>query len=186
VTPVLGLDIGPDGQVYTCNLAQSAPTEQIWQKHAHPAGGPLRSRRVDVGDEVHRDVRRRAPDCAGRHAVGGPRGTGCGGGEFGRAGLSHRADPAGAGGSREEIAKTRELSHRPFGVNLTILPTINPPPYDEYRRVIVDAGIKIVETAGSNKAPHLPMFHDNGIKVLHKCTSGCAAANPQARSRAPR
>jgi hypothetical protein len=42
-------------------------------------------------------------------------------------------------------------------VNLTILPTINPPPYDEYRRVIVDAGIKIVETAGSNKAPHLPM-----------------------------
>lgn len=56
-------------------------------------------------------------------------------------------------------------------MNLTILPTINPPPYDEYRRVIVDAGIKIVETAGSNPAPHLPMFHDNGIKVLHKCTS---------------
>ena len=45
------------------------------------------------------------------------------------------------------------------------------PPYDEYRQVIVDAGIKIVETAGSNLAPHLPMFHDNGIKVLHKCTS---------------
>ncbi len=45
------------------------------------------------------------------------------------------------------------------------------PPYDEYRQVIVDAGIKIVETAGSNPAPHLPMFHDNGIKVLHKCTS---------------
>ena len=56
-------------------------------------------------------------------------------------------------------------------MNLTILPTINPPPYDEYRQVIVDAGIKIVETAGSNPAPHLPMFHDNGIKVLHKCTS---------------
>ena len=56
-------------------------------------------------------------------------------------------------------------------MNLTILPTINPPPYDEYRQVIVDAGIKIVETAGSNPAPHLPMFHENGIKVLHKCTS---------------
>jgi nitronate monooxygenase len=56
-------------------------------------------------------------------------------------------------------------------VNLTILPSINPPPYDEYRQVIVDSGIKIVETAGSNPAPHLPMFHDNGIKVLHKCTS---------------
>ncbi len=71
----------------------------------------------------------------------------------------------------KEIAKTRELTDKPFGVNLTILPTINPPPYDEYRQVIVDAGIKIVETAGSNPAPHLPMFHDNGIKVLHKCTS---------------
>jgi len=70
-----------------------------------------------------------------------------------------------------EIRRCRELTDKPFGVNLTILPTINPPPYDEYRRVIVDEGIKIVETAGSNPAPHLPMFHDNGIKVLHKCTS---------------
>ena len=65
-----------------------------------------------------------------------------------------------------EIAKCRDLTDKPFGVNLTILPTINPPPYDEYRQVIVDAGIKIVETAGSNPAPHLPMFHKNGIKVL--------------------
>ncbi|MBI3689360.1 MAG: nitronate monooxygenase, partial [Mycolicibacterium aromaticivorans] len=40
-----------------------------------------------------------------------------------------------------------------------------------YRQVIVNEGVKIVETAGSNPAPHLPMFHDNGIKVLHKCTS---------------
>ena len=71
----------------------------------------------------------------------------------------------------KEIAKCRDLTDKPFGVNLTILPTINPPPYDEYRKVIVDSGIKIVETAGSNPAPHLPMFHDNGIKVLHKCTS---------------
>lgn len=70
-----------------------------------------------------------------------------------------------------EIAKTRDLTDKPFGVNLTILPAINPPPYDEYRQVIVDAGIKIVETAGSNPAPHLSIFHDNGIKVLHKCTS---------------
>jgi nitronate monooxygenase len=70
-----------------------------------------------------------------------------------------------------EIARARDMTDKPFGVNLTILPTIDPPPYDEYRQVIVDAGIKIVETAGSNPAPHLPMFHDNGIKVLHKCTS---------------
>ena len=73
-----------------------------------------------------------------------------------------------------EIQKTRELTDKPFGVNLTILPAINPPPYDEYRQVIVDEGIKIVETAGSNPAPHLPMFHDNGIKVLHKVHLGAA------------
>ena len=71
----------------------------------------------------------------------------------------------------KEIARTREMTDKPFGVNLTILPTINPPPYDEYRRVIVDEGIKIVETAGSNPGPHMAQFHDAGIKVLHKCTS---------------
>lgn len=70
-----------------------------------------------------------------------------------------------------EIARCRDLTDRPFGVNLTILPSINPPPYEEYRQVIVDSGIKFVETAGANPAPHLPIFHDAGIKVLHKCTS---------------
>ncbi|MEQ3549891.1 nitronate monooxygenase family protein [Pseudonocardia nematodicida] len=70
-----------------------------------------------------------------------------------------------------EIARCRELTDKPFGVNLTILPTIDPPPYDEYRRVIVEAGIPVVETAGSNPEPHLPLFHEHGIKVLHKCTS---------------
>ena len=70
-----------------------------------------------------------------------------------------------------EIQKTRELTDKPFGVNLTILPAINPPPYEEYRQVIVDEGIKIVETAGSNPAPHLPMFHDNGIKVLSRLST---------------
>ncbi len=71
----------------------------------------------------------------------------------------------------EEIARCRDLTDHPFGVNLTILPTINPPPYEEYRAMIVESAIPIVETAGSNPAPHLPMFHDHGIKVLHKCTS---------------
>lgn len=71
----------------------------------------------------------------------------------------------------KEIARTRDLTDKPFGVNLTILPTINPPPYDEYRKVIVDEGITIVETAGSNPGPHMAQFHDAGIKVLHKCTS---------------
>jgi NAD(P)H-dependent flavin oxidoreductase YrpB (nitropropane dioxygenase family) len=71
----------------------------------------------------------------------------------------------------KEIARTRDLTDKPFGVNLTILPSITPPPYDEYRQVIVDEGIKIVETAGSNPGPHMAQFHDAGIKVLHKCTS---------------
>ena len=71
----------------------------------------------------------------------------------------------------KEIARTRELTDQPFGVNLTILPAITPPPYEEYRQVIIDSGVKIVETAGSNPAPHLPDFHAAGVKVLHKCTS---------------
>ncbi|MFS0883643.1 NAD(P)H-dependent flavin oxidoreductase [Aeromicrobium sp. 179-A 4D2 NHS] len=70
-----------------------------------------------------------------------------------------------------EIAKARELTDKPFGVNLTILPSINPPPYDEYRQAIAESGVKIVETAGANPEPHMPFFKDNGIKVLHKCTS---------------
>ena len=70
-----------------------------------------------------------------------------------------------------EISRTRELTDQSFGVNLTILPTITPPPYDEYRNVIIDCGVKVVETAGSSPAPHLPHFHGAGIKVLHKCTS---------------
>lgn len=71
----------------------------------------------------------------------------------------------------KEIARTRDLTDAPFGVNLTILPSINPPPYDEYRAAIIDSGVTTVETAGSNPAPHLPAFHAAGIKVLHKCTS---------------
>jgi NADH:quinone reductase (non-electrogenic) len=70
-----------------------------------------------------------------------------------------------------EIARCRELTDRPFGVNLTILPSINPPPYAEYRQVIIESGVGIVETAGSNPAEHLKHFHAHGIKVIHKCTS---------------
>jgi NADH:quinone reductase (non-electrogenic) len=55
----------------------------------------------------------------------------------------------------EEIRRTRELTDRPFGVNLTILPSISPPPYAEYRAAIVDSGVKIVETAGYNPGEHI-------------------------------
>ena len=70
-----------------------------------------------------------------------------------------------------EIARTRELTDRPFGVNLTILPTREPVPYDEYRAAIVESGIGVVETAGSSPEPHLPDFKAGGIKVIHKATS---------------
>jgi nitronate monooxygenase len=72
---------------------------------------------------------------------------------------------------RLEIRRCRELTDRIFGVNLTILPAINPPPYAEYRQVIIDEGVPIVETAGSNPTEHLRHFHGAGIKVIHKCTA---------------
>ena len=80
----------------------------------------------------------------------------------------------------KEIARTRDLTDQPFGVNLTILPSITPPPYDEYRHAIADADITIVETAGSNPEPHMDFFRSNGIKVLHKCTSVRHAIKAQA------
>lgn len=72
---------------------------------------------------------------------------------------------------RREIDRCRGMTDKPFGVNLTILPTIKPVPYEDYARAIVDSGIRIVETAGRNPEPFLPMFKDAGIKVIHKCTS---------------
>ncbi|MGV9412270.1 NAD(P)H-dependent flavin oxidoreductase [Nocardia sp. NPDC003693] len=71
----------------------------------------------------------------------------------------------------KEIDKARALTDKPIGVNVTILPSINPPPYQEYVKAIIESGIKIVETAGSNPEPFLPYYKEAGIKVLHKCTS---------------
>ncbi|MTE14653.1 nitronate monooxygenase [Nocardia sp. CT2-14] len=72
---------------------------------------------------------------------------------------------------RREIDRARELTDKPFGVNVTILPSIKPPPYQEYVQAIIESGVKIVETAGSNPEPFLPYYKEAGIKVLHKCTS---------------
>jgi NADH:quinone reductase (non-electrogenic) len=71
----------------------------------------------------------------------------------------------------KEIARCRDHTDKPFGVNLTILPAIKPPPYAEYRQAIIEAGIKIVETAGYKPQEHIDAFHEHGIKVIHKCTS---------------
>ena len=72
---------------------------------------------------------------------------------------------------RTEIARCRALTDKPFGVNLTVLPTIRPMPHLEYAEAIVESGITIVETAGSNPAPFMPLFNDAGVRVIHKCTS---------------
>ena len=72
---------------------------------------------------------------------------------------------------RKEIARTKEMTDKPFGVNLTILPTINPPPYAEYRAAIIESGIKIVETAGYKPQEHVDDFKQHGIKIIHKCTA---------------
>ena len=71
----------------------------------------------------------------------------------------------------KEIERTREMTDQPFGVNLTILPTITPPPYEEYAQAIVGAGVKIVETAGRSPAPFMELFKAYDVKVIHKCTS---------------
>ena len=71
----------------------------------------------------------------------------------------------------EEIARCRTLTRNPFGVNLTILPSIKPPPYADYVQAIIDSGVKIVETAGRSPEPFMPALKGAGVKVIHKCTS---------------
>ena len=82
---------------------------------------------------------------------------------------AHSAGPPDA--LYKEVQRCRDMTDKPFGVNLPILPSIVPIPYDEYREAIISAGIKVVETAGNNPQPHLPRFKEAGVKVIHKCTS---------------
>ena len=87
----------------------------------------------------------------------------------------------------KEIARCREMTDKPFGVNVTILPAIKPPPYEDYVKAIIASGVKIIETAGRNPEPFMALFKAAGIKVIHKCTSvrhalkaesiGCAAVS---------
>jgi len=70
-----------------------------------------------------------------------------------------------------EIRRCREMTDKPFGVNLTFLPVVSAPDYPGYIRAIIDGGVKVVETAGNNPQQWLPALHEAGIKVIHKCTS---------------
>jgi len=72
---------------------------------------------------------------------------------------------------RREIDRCRTMTDKPFGVNLTILPSVSPPPYAEYRKAIIDSGVKIVETAGYKPQEHVDDFKSHGIVVVHKCTA---------------
>ena len=84
-----------------------------------------------------------------------------------------------------EVERTRSMTDKPFGINLTILPTIKPIPYEEYGQAIIESGVKGVETAGRSPEPFMSAFNAAGVKVIHKCTSvrhalkaqsvGCAA-----------
>jgi len=71
----------------------------------------------------------------------------------------------------QEIKRCRDLTDKPFGVNLTILPALKAPPYAEYRQAIIESGVKIVETAGYNPQEHIAELKKHGIKVIHKCTA---------------
>ena len=80
----------------------------------------------------------------------------------------------------DEIARCREMTDKPFGVNLTFLPSVTPPDYPGYVKAIIDGGIKAVETAGNNPQQWLPLLKEAGIKVIHKCTSVHHALKAQA------
>ena len=70
-----------------------------------------------------------------------------------------------------EIAKCKDMTDKPFAVNLTFLPSLNQPDYPGYVKSIIEGGVKVVETAGRNPQSVLPYLKDAGIKVIHKCTS---------------
>lgn len=72
---------------------------------------------------------------------------------------------------RAEIRKCRQMTDKPFGINLTFLPTLAPPDYPAYIRVCIEEGIRFIETAGRNPEPYIDQIKSAGIKVIHKCTS---------------
>lgn len=71
----------------------------------------------------------------------------------------------------DEIARCKDMTDKPFGVNLTFLPVVNAPDYPGMVEAIIKGGVKVVETAGNNPVQVMPALHDAGIKVIHKCTS---------------
>ena len=79
-----------------------------------------------------------------------------------------------------EIARCKDMTDKPFAVNLTFLPSLNQPDYPAYVKAIIEGGVTVVETAGRNPQSVLPYLKDAGIKVIHKCTSVRHALKAQA------
>ncbi|MBR0353357.1 MAG: nitronate monooxygenase [Oscillospiraceae bacterium] len=71
---------------------------------------------------------------------------------------------------RAEIRKCRELTDRPFAVNLTLMPSLAPPDYPSYIKVCIEEGIRIMETSGRAPEAFMPYFKSAGMTVIHKCT----------------
>jgi nitronate monooxygenase len=71
----------------------------------------------------------------------------------------------------KEIDRCRTMTDQPFGVNVTILPSVNPPPYAEFVDVVIDKGVKVLETAGQSPKAFMDKLKQHGVKVIHKCTS---------------
>jgi len=71
----------------------------------------------------------------------------------------------------DEIARCKDMTDRPFGVNITFLPSLTQPDYPGIVKSVIQGGVTVVETAGRNPEPVLPYLKDAGIKVIHKCTS---------------
>jgi len=76
-----------------------------------------------------------------------------------------------AGDLANEIARCKDMTDKPFGVNLTFLPSLSTPDYPAYIRAVIEGGVTVVETAGRNPQEYLPALQDAGIKIIHKCTS---------------
>lgn len=72
---------------------------------------------------------------------------------------------------RHEIARTRQLTDQPFGVNLTLSLMNEAVTYDDWVEAIVASGVRIVETAGNNPKPVIEALKAHHITVIHKCTA---------------
>eukprot|EP00039_Didymoeca_costata_P019420 m.337476 g.337476 ORF g.337476 m.337476 type:complete len:350 (-) comp18144_c0_seq1:107-1156(-) len=86
-------------------------------------------------------------------------------------GITVSVGPKGAEGLRDEIRKCRKLTSKPFGVNITLLPVGTPPDFEGVVRVIIEEGVKFVETAGRDPRPVMGPLKAAGVKIIHKCVA---------------